>query len=169
VGGGLGIAFIDLMYSLLRKTVSVKVVELLSIVSRGREIFKAYPGISFVDILPDDNEHFDVVYFGSSLQYFEDYRNMVQSVIDLHPEIIVIADTTMGEVATFVAAQVNMPGRVIPRLVFNLHEIVQLFASNSYELLHKSINYSLSHDFSNYPAPISATRHWNLVFGRSSS
>ena len=167
VGGGLGVSFIDLMFSLPGKPVSMTVMELPETAARGRELFRDCKGISFIDTFPGPAAKFDVIYFGSSLQYFEDYRGILEQAMDLKPGLVVIADTTMGEGATFVAAQVNMANRVIPRMVFNLPEVVGLFVSKGFGLLHKSVNPEGAHNFSNYAPPVSGTRHWNLVFRRS--
>lgn len=167
VGGGLGVSFIDLMFSLPEKLVSMTVMELPETVARGRELFRNCEGISFTDTFPGPSAKFDVIYFGSSLQYFEDYRGILEQAINLNPGLVVIADTTMGEGATFVAAQVNMADRVIPRMVFNLPEVVGLFVPKGFGLIHKSVNPEGAHSFSNYAPPVSGTRHWNLVFRRS--
>ena len=167
VGGGLGVSFINLMFSLPGRLTSMTVMELPATAARGRELFRDYEGISFIDALPGPKARFDVVYFGSSLQYFEDYRGILRQAMDLKPDLIAIIDTTMGDGATFVAAQINMKNRVIPRMVFNRAEMVGLFISNGYGLLHKSINPNGNHNFANYASPVSDTRHWNLVFRRS--
>ena len=167
VGGGLGVSFIDLMFSLPGKPVSMTVMELPETAARGRDLFRDYNDISFIDTFPGPDAKFDVIYFGSSLQYFEDYRGILGQAMDLNPGLVVIADTTMGEGATFIAAQVNMAHRVIPRMVFNLPEVVELFVSKGFGLLHKSVNPEGAHNFSNYAPPVSGTRHWNLVFRRS--
>ena len=167
VGGGLGVSFIDLMFSLPGKPVLVTVMELPETAARGRGLFRDHKGLSFIDTFPGPGAKFDVIYFGSSLQYFEDYRGILGQAMDLNPGLVVIADTTMGEGATFVAAQVNMAHRVIPRMVFNLPEVVGMFVSNGFGLLHKSVNPEGAHNFSNYAPPVSGTRHWNLVFRRS--
>jgi len=167
VGGGLGVSFIDLMFSLPRKPVSMTVMELPETASRGRELFRDYKGISFIDTFPGPAAKFDVIYFGSSLQYFEDYRGILEQAMNLNPGLVAVADTTMGEGPTFVAAQVNMANRVIPRMVFNLPEMVELFISKGFCLLHKSVNPQGADNFSNYAPPVSLTRHWNLVFHRS--
>lgn len=169
VGGGLGVSFIDLMFSLPEKNFSMTVMELTETAKRGRELFRDCKGISFTDMFPSPAVKFDVIYFGSSLQYFEDYRGILQQAINLSPELIAIADTTMGEGASFVAAQVNMSNRVIPRMVFNLHEVAELFISRGFGLIHKSVNPAGANKFSNYAPPISRTRHWNLAFARSES
>jgi putative methyltransferase (TIGR04325 family) len=167
VGGGLGVSFIDLMFSLPGKPVSMTVMELPETVARGRELFRDCKDISFIDAFPSPAAKFDVIYFGSSLQYFEDYRGILEQAMNLRPGLVAIADTTMGEGATFVAAQVNIANRVIPRMVFNRTELATVFSEGGYALLHKSVNPKGARNFSNYAPPISGTRHWNLVFRRS--
>lgn len=167
VGGGLGTTFIDLQFSLPTKDVVVTVVELPSVVEAAREILKQYSKVTFVSAFPQDRERYDVIYFGSSLQYFEDYISILQESMVLDPEYIVVADTTMGPAPTFVCAQVNMKGRAIPRLVFNRDELISTFAQRKFHLVHQSVNYSPSHTFDNYPPPARLTTHWNLIFRRN--
>jgi len=165
VGGGYGEAFLSLKAALPARDLRVTVVELPATVERAAEVFSDDPGIRFFDRIPEGNEKFDAVHFGSSLQYFENYREILDRVIALNPGLIVISDTTMGEAETFVAAQVNMAGRAIPRLVFNRAEVTGHIVSQGFDLLHVSANFSGGLDFANYEPPISATAHWNLVFG----
>lgn len=167
VGGGLGTTFIDLKFCLPTKTIEVTVVELSSIVESGRKLFQEYPGIEFVSAIPKGKERrFDVVYFGSSLQYFENYLSVLADSASLAPEFIIIADTTMGPAPAFVCAQVNMGGRVIPKMVFNKLELIEALENGKYHLVHQSVNYWPAHTFDNYEPPARLTSHWNLVFER---
>jgi len=166
VGGGLGISFLDLKFSLPQRDFTMTVLELPSMIQRGSDLFENYPEIDFSSSLSDEGRGIDVVHFGSSLQYFEDYQGILKRVADLHPDLIVISDTTMGDADSFVAAQVNMAERVIPRMVFNRKELEGICADQGYDLVHRSVNYSQGLSFSNYDAPVSETRHWNLVFQR---
>lgn len=166
VGGGYGETFLSLKHALPGRDVRVTVMELPSTCLHAAEIFRNDPGIRFVDRMPEAGEKFEAIHFGSSLQYFENYREMLGCAAALNPGLIVISDTTMGDAGTFVAAQVNMAGRVIPRMVFSRAEITDIIVSQGFDLLHVSANYSCGIDFSNYEPPISETAHWNLVFGR---
>lgn len=166
VGGGLGTTFIDLKYCLPKKNIAMTVLELPLISHKGHEIFRQYPNLKFTSSMPTANSNFDVVYFGSSLQYFEDYTAVLFDSIKLSPEFVIIADTTMGTAPSFVCAQVNMPGRVIPRMVFNIGEIVEILDQRNYQLVHRSLNYSPIHNFENYENPIRSSAHWNLIFQR---
>lgn len=166
VGGGLGTTFIDLKFSLPTKKVDVTVLELPSIAENGRRIFDKYSDISFVSTFPTEGAGFDVVYFGSSLQYFENFNEVLMNSASLEPEFIVIADTTMGPSQSFACAQVNMHGRAIPRMVFSKLELIETLGKLGYQLVHQSVNYSPAHTFDNYESPVQLTRHWNLVFQR---
>lgn len=167
IGGGVGTTFIDLQFSLPTKDVLVTVVELPSVAVAGREIFKQYPKVRFTSSFPQDRKGYDVIYFGSSLQYFENYIAVLQDSAALEPEFVVIADTTMGPAPAFVCAQVNMQGRVIPRMVFNRDELIATLVQRNFHLVHRSINYSPSHTFDNYSFPARLTAHWNLIFRRN--
>lgn len=105
------------------------------------------------------------MYFGSSLQYFENYRNILIETISLNPDYIVITDTPMGSMNTFVCAQVNMKDIVIPRLVFGLEELLEFFKSEGFDLIHKSYMYYPFHNFDNYNPPYSNSLHTNLILG----
>lgn len=166
IGGGYGETFLSLKGALPGRHVRVTVVELPATVECAAEVFCDDPDIRFVERIPEGGEKFDAIHFGSSLQYFENYREILDRVIALDPGLLVISDTTMGEAETFVAAQVNMAGRAIPRLVFNRAEVTGHIVSQGLGLLHVSANFSGGLDFSNYEHPISATAHWNMVFGR---
>lgn len=164
VGGGLGTTFIDLKFSLPTTRVEVTVVELPSIAENARKIFEKYPDISFVSTFPEKGTDFDIVYFGSSLQYFENYNEVLMNSASLEPEFMVIADTTMGPAQSFACAQVNMHGRVIPRMVFYKPEMIETLGRLGYKLVHQSANYSPVHTFDNYEPPARLTGHWNLMF-----
>ncbi len=166
IGGGYGETFLSLKSALPGRDVHVTVMELPSTARHAAELFRDCPDIRFVDCMPNPGERFEAIHFGSSLQYFENYREILGRSTALEPGLIVISDTTMGDAETFVAAQVNMAGRVIPRMVFNRQEITDIIVSRGFDLLHASANYSCGIDFSNYEPPISETAHWNLVFGK---
>jgi putative methyltransferase (TIGR04325 family) len=167
VGGGMGNTFLDLKFSLPGKKFTMTVVELQTIAESSKVLFARYPEIEFVSGFPIGGRMtFDVVYFGSSLQYFENYVAILEQVSSLAPDMIVIADTTIGSAPTFACAQVNMIGRVIPRIVFNKEELIKILLRLGYRLTHQSVNYSREHVFDNYDEPARSTVHWNLLFQR---
>lgn len=106
----------------------------------------------------------EIIYFGSSLQYFENYKKILFDALKLSPEYVIISDTPMAEVETFACAQVNMPGIVIPRWVFNEDEIIATFKNDNYEICCRSTNYYPFHNFNNYNDKYRNTFHTNLIF-----
>lgn len=111
----------------------------------------------------------DIVYYGSSLQYFDDNSKILTEAIQYKPRYVIVSDAPMGVQETFACAQVNMPGIVIPRWVFNQNEIIRLFDYGGYELIHESANYYPFHNFYSYREPYQSIMHKNLIFVRKIS
>jgi len=167
VGGGLGTSYLNLLYSSPDKINNFTILELPETVEIGRDVFKDYANLKFIDsISPNENDSFDIIHIGSSLQYFEGYKKLIGDCCELKPEFIAIVDTAMGPAPTFVAAQVNMVNRTIPRWVFNIDEIADFMDDHLYDLIHKSVNYYSFHNFSNYSGAEGATQKYNLIFQR---
>lgn len=115
------------------------------------------------------NRNFDVVYFGSSLQYFEDYRESILLALKGSLQVVLIADTPVGDLETFVTCQINMEYRKIPRWVFSLSEIKEIFKDEEYELIEiASVDWhSNIHNFLNFPEEYHHISHKNMVFSRN--
>lgn len=169
VGGGLGTSFIDLKYCIPEKSISMTVLELPNVAKSGAKLFEGHKDIQFVDKMPLGKDRFDLVHFGSSLQYCQNYQDTIKKAASLNPQIIAISYTAMGPALTFVAVQLNMPGRVIPRLVFNKKELLKMLEDEGYMLIHQSVYFRDGISFVNYASPINETRHWNIVFRRKTA
>ena len=122
--------------------------------------FKAYT----FDEVP--SEKFDLVYFGSSLQYVEEFENHLVQICKLKPPAIFISDTPMGNENTFVTVQVNMEGRRIPRWVFSKTEVIGLLECHGYKLVAESLVdwHQKIHNFDNFPTNYRQTQNYNLLF-----
>ena len=164
IGGGLGVSFLDLKFSNPEIKTEYTVYELPEIVQLGKEFSNTYKELNFCSDFPKKSESYDVILFGSSLQYFENYQEIIESTCALKPTYIILTDHPMGVVSSFICAQVNMKDRVIPRYVFNLNEIILLFEEKNYKLIHKSVNFYPFHNFSNYEGDYQKTLHYNIVF-----
>lgn len=106
----------------------------------------------------------DLVFFGSSFQYFENRFEMLRSILGLNPMIVAISDSRMGDMPAFVTAQVNMHNRVIPYWVNNRSEVVEFFLTQGYVLINQFTN-PRSDNFNNFPESIKNTaRSWSLAF-----
>jgi putative methyltransferase (TIGR04325 family) len=164
IGGSYGTAYLNCRYSCQNLDIKSTVIELASSIL---EFEKFYPKgeIDFVSsILKVVDKKFDITYFGSSLQYFEDFNRVLDQAASIKSKFIIITDTPMGHFKTFVCAQVNMKGNVIPRLVFSLDQLTDILSNQGYKLIHRSVNYYPYHNFDNYSYPISDARHMNIIF-----
>lgn len=164
IGGGYGTAYLNCRFSCQNINIKSTVIELPSSILEFENIcpkgdVEFAPSISSVI-----HQKFDITYFGSSLQYFEDFNRILDDAASLRSKYIVITDTPMGIFQTFVCAQVNMKGNVIPRLVFSIDELTAILSRGGYKLIHRSVNYYPFHNFDNYPQPISEARHMNIIF-----
>ena len=163
IGGGLGGSFIDLKFSCPHLQLDYFVYDLPDVIAMGKELHHEFSEeLHFIDNFKNISPR--LVLFGSSLQYFEDYSKIIDEVTQLDPEYILMTDHPMGDVKTFVCAQVNMKDRVIPRYVFEIKEIVELMKKNNYEFIHKSVNYYHFHNFDNYQGNYQNCQHYNLAF-----
>lgn len=167
IGGGLGTSFVDLKFSCPQIKTQYTIYELPELVAQGEEFSKAFPELNFTSEFPAKPESYDIALLGSSLQYFENYKEVIKSTCQLNPKHILLTDHPMGTVDTFICAQVNMKNRIIPRYVFNLNEIIALFKEKNYKLILKSINYYPFHNFSNYDGDYKKTQHYNVAFKKN--
>lgn len=164
IGGGYGTAYLNCKYSCLNLNIKSTVIELPGSILEFEKIYPKSDVVFAPSISSVIHQKFDITYFGSSLQYFEDFNQILDQTARLRSKYIVITDTPMGIFQTFVCAQVNMKGNVIPRLVFSIDELTTILSRGGYKLIHRSVNYYPFHNFDNYPQPISEARHMNIIF-----
>lgn len=165
IGGGYGETYLHLKQTTMKRF-QYRVLELPFAIDQSKPEFLEFKEIKFCQSLDDVDIDPHIVYFGSSLQYFNNYKKILSDAMDYQALFIVISDTPMGKVDTFACAQVNMPGIVIPRWVFNQNEINLILNSGGYELIHDSSNYFPFHNFNNYPLNYQGIAHKNVIFMR---
>jgi putative methyltransferase (TIGR04325 family) len=163
IGGGLNNSFEYLTFS-LKANISVTVYDQVPSVRNGRALYGANANLEFTETLPNRPECFDVVYFGSSIQYLAEYQTVLAKVIELCPQFIVIADSALAVSETFVCAQVNMTGVKIPYRVISKSELERFIEGHGFKLIHQSINGDCDEAFRSYEYPLNKSRSWNLIF-----
>ena len=163
VGGGFGETYLHLTQSTKTK-ILYDIFEIEKTVEVGNEIFKNYQNLMFYSAKSFSPKDYDLVYFGSSLQYFEDWKAIITMALISNPKYVLISDTTVGDVPTFVCAQVNDPRIVIPRWVFNIDDLDDLFSMFGYTRVLRTSNYYPFHNFYNYEGDYKNIEHANLVF-----
>lgn len=117
------------------------------------------------DVL-DLNDTYDCIYFGSSLQYFENYRDVLIAITKNAKGCVIISDTPFGEIDTFACAQVNTYPTIIPRWIFSKEEIISLFVRQSFSLVHEK-SMPGENRFLNFPQEYHSIHHKGLVFSRT--
>jgi putative methyltransferase (TIGR04325 family) len=116
--------------------------------------------------LLDLNDTWDCIYFGSSLQYFENWQKVLSETTKACKGLVIISDTPFGEIQTFACAQVNTYPIIIPRWIFSKKEITSFFVRQGFSLIHEELMPGVSR-FSNYPQDYSSIHHTGLVFSRT--
>jgi putative methyltransferase (TIGR04325 family) len=165
VGSGFGLTFHYLIAN-LNKKIEYTALDLPEVISIANKNFAQYPNFhssTFESLAP---QPYDLVNFGSSLQYFEDYRSTLFEVLVKKPKFLFIADTPVSLTESFVTLQVNMKDRKIPRWVFSLSEIIQIFKEYDYNLVAstKVDWHSNIHNFLNFPEAYHHIKNMNLIF-----
>ena len=158
IGGGFKPCHFILNYSLPKKIITTHVVELEYVVEGAKQIYKNEEKLIYFSSIPK-NENYDVIYFGSSIQYFLDL-NLLFNKLPGNAKIIAISYTSFVEnLKSFVAGQKTMNNKYINSMkVYNIKEFIEFFSNKNFELIHKSpmsttFNFGGIHN-----------RNYNLVF-----
>lgn len=165
-GGAAGWAAAHLAFCCPDQDATLFVTELPAVCDAGRAIFAEVPRVRYVSGWDAIDRPLDIAFFGSSLQYVEDWRALLRQVTALAPRIIAIIDSPMSDLPTFACAQVNMVPRVITSLVFDRAALIGHLRTLGFRLVHQERQPKVEH-FDNYPAPYNSADHWNLIFERS--
>ncbi len=81
------------------------------------------------------NKTFDVVYFGSSLQYLPNYKNFIREIILMQPKYIIVADTIFhnNNDEDFYVLQINMKPSIFPNLFISEDRFINFMLDNKYK------------------------------------
>ena len=162
IGGGLRPCYFTLDYSLTQK-IKCHVIEFENIVKGAKEIYGNIQDLTYSSNYPE-NKTFDVVYFGSSIQYFDDLSGLFEKIKNYQPRLIVFSYSSFAEEhETFTTGSYTFHRKYItPTTVYNINEFIKFFSRNNYQLKHKSI--MQKHDWKFQHALEVKTRIYNLVF-----
>ncbi len=162
-GGAMGLSFIEASNTFDTSKLDYIILDYPEITNKAHSLTKEFTNLKYINSLDEINET-DIVHFGSSIQYLEDYRKSFEEITLLNPKIIFIANTVFSTRNTFATSQNNLYGLKIPMWIFNISEIEALFDELNFELIHKSSNIEpgrlvVSEEFPNL-------RPLNLLFKR---
>lgn len=136
-GGGIGTSFFPLVQMLpTDQPLVFIVVENKTVCEIGRTMLLGESRIRFQCQLPDD-ELFDIVHCGSSIEYVDDWKGMLTRFSRYKPNYLMFTNLPAADNETFVTAQ-NYYGKRIPMHFWNFKEFVLQVESLGYELVLKS-------------------------------
>ncbi len=138
-GGGVGQTFIDTMDALPDSTqVSFHIVEMESVCEHAARLFEGDDRIHFHTEFPKLDRPIDVIHLGSSLQYVEDWKAMLQNLAEQAPEFLLLGDLMAGDVQTYATAQTYYESQ-IPCWFFNQQEVVDHLQAFGFSLAFASL------------------------------
>ncbi len=165
----MGTSYIDCLNSgIPAESLVYRIVVCEKTIAKGEKLFSGEHSVHFHQSVPE-NEHFDVVYIGSALQYVGDYKQLMNALMDLQRFYIFLTNHFMGDTQTYATAQVNMKDKVMPYWIFNTDEIVGIIAAGGYSLAYRSYNHQPFLHSDNFPERRRVENSVNLLFRRNTS
>ncbi|HSK62753.1 MAG TPA: methyltransferase, TIGR04325 family [Pyrinomonadaceae bacterium] len=165
-GGGMGIGFANLIRCAAAKShVEYLVVDNEPSCARGRQLLQDFPSVTFTTRLTTEPAAVDIVVLSGVLQFVEDYEELLTNLARFKPTLWLFTFLPAGDIPTFVSAQRNVPGSILPVWFFNLGELVENLDALGYKLVFKSA-LDRVFDMSNFPPAHQLHRQCNLLFRR---
>ena len=175
-GGGMGLQYLEMISKApeSQNTVDYYVLDgKTSIDNRPKEL-NQFSKLHFMQDIDDINFHVDIIHIGSTLQYIEDWKGLLQSLADkFAPKYFVFSDFLAGDIPTFVSHQIFYEKK-IPHIFFNLSDFCDFMTekfSSSLLFRTKFIRSILNQEevFPNFALPekFRIDRACNLVFART--
>jgi putative methyltransferase (TIGR04325 family) len=137
-GGGLGCGYLKLKACLPQETtLEYHIWEVKSVCKAGREHFRNNAEITFHFQRPDLEGPVDLVNFGSSLPYMENWVGILDELAAMKSEYLLFRDLPAGNIPTYVTLQRYYESR-IPCWFFNLREFTDKLGKMEYHLVFQS-------------------------------
>lgn len=125
----------------ISKNINVQfdILESEQICNKGTKELASRKNISFLQKMPCGE--YDIIHAGRSMQYVEDWVDIIEQFCLLQPKYIIFAGLLAGEIKTFVTLQ-NYYGSKIPVRFQNLDEVIGKLEEKGYELIYKTLHIS---------------------------
>jgi len=138
IGGGFNNVY-DFIINSSTKKIDVTVLETKMIVDLMKPETKDIQNLNYVEDIDNSQKNFDIIYFGTSFQYFISLEEFLSKIFKLKAKYIVIADTIFLEKKnSLITLQINTFPSIIPQKFNNIDEVINLFKNNNYNLIYKS-------------------------------
>jgi len=136
IGGGFNSCFKYIKFS-TNIDINVTVLERLEIVDDIYKHSEVNKELIYLNNIPDTK--FDIIYYGSSFQYFLHSNQIFADILKINPEYIIISETTFTinnyDIFSF---QVNMFPSIIPYKINSLFKVKSQFNKNGYSIIYES-------------------------------
>lgn len=137
-GGGLATSFLPLAEMLpAGQELDFTIVENEAVCKIGRDLLSGDSRVRFRSDIPGADDRFDVVHFGSSLHYVDQWVEVLARLVALKPGYLLFSDLPAADNDSFVTAQ-TFHGARIPVRFWNLGEFMKQVESLGYRLLLKA-------------------------------
>jgi putative methyltransferase (TIGR04325 family) len=138
-GGGVGFLYYQVLHGLPRiENFEFHIVEIAALCEIGKQYFQNEQHIFFHSSLPREEQlTFDIVHMGSSLHYYEEWKELLSRLCRYKPRYFLFTDLPAGDIPTFATVQNYYTSR-IPVWFFNLNEIINAMKSQNFDLVFKS-------------------------------
>ncbi len=167
LGGGMGIGYLSMLACLENPGVlTYSIIDTPPVCEAGRALFKEDNRIQFHSDFPNDLDNVDIAFVKSSLQYFEDYESVLKKLASYNPEFIFFVKFAAGNNVTYVTAQRNLSGTVIPFLFLNLDTIREIMASLGYAPIYRSV-LDRYYNQDNFSKDHQVRKYCNILFRRT--
>jgi putative methyltransferase (TIGR04325 family) len=165
----MGVGYVHLKQSLVQnQSVEYYVLERPAICEEGSRLFRNDPRICFLSSLPKSIDNLDVIHLNSVLQYIDDYKALLTELAELHPKYFLFVRLSAGDVPTYVSAQLNVRGSVIPYRFISINEILEVMSFLGFSLLSKSASEEKFNQ-ENFPERYRMQWACNLLFAADTS
>ena len=141
VGGNLGQLGLAIKGRLPSIGLDWMVLERADFLAACAEVISTPAGLEFFSRLEDlSGKQIDVLHFGSSIQYLDDWEAFLKSAVKSHsPEWIVISDAMAGDnIRSFVTRQTYYDGYLVSRF-FNTSDLDEVLSRAGYGLEYRAI------------------------------
>jgi putative methyltransferase (TIGR04325 family) len=135
-GGGFGIGFMTLVENIrpYLSRVDYTILEVQEVCESGNRLHDGT--INYTSSI-SGLDGFDLVHAASSLQYIENWHDLVEIFASVGPKYILLSDVFAGNIKTYATLQ-NYYGSKIPHWFLNLDDLLNRFEGYGYELIYKS-------------------------------
>ena len=112
----------------------------------------------------------DLVYFGSSIQYFRNYNFFLKKIFKKKPKYIYFSGTTFFEdnidKDKWVVKQTNILPQQVYLYFFNLNKFINLFTRNGYKLVSCKNNKFANVNFTNFNPLLKKIKYLDILFNK---